>query len=113
MRKLIAALAAVLVSGCVPTFESSHTTAAPVAAVPFKEIPTAFTHVWSEPSHPFTGAAVIDVDGDGRFEIFVGGGRDQADMLLAYRDGRLVDVTAGSGLSATATWIWWSPVKTG
>jgi hypothetical protein len=71
-------------------------------SAPFKPVPVAFTHVWNEATHPFTGAAVIDVDGDGKLEIFVGGGEGQRDALLSYRAGRLVDIEKGSGLSHKA-----------
>ncbi|NOS77747.1 MAG: CRTAC1 family protein [Nitrospira sp.] len=66
---------------------------------PLTQIPADFTHVWKKGTHPFTGAAVIDIDGDGRFEIFVGGGEGQRDALLSYRDGRLVNIERGTGLS--------------
>jgi len=66
---------------------------------PFTPIPADFTHVWAKGTHPFTGAAVIDIDGDGRFEVFVGGGGGQRDALLSYRDGRLVNIEEGTGLS--------------
>lgn len=69
---------------------------------PFTQVPTDFTHVWKKGSHPFTGASVIDVDGDGQFEIFVGGGNGQDDALLSYRNGRLVDIEHGTGLSNTS-----------
>ena len=92
-------IALLAVGACVPRFEDAHTTTAPVTVSPFQEVATPFTHVWAEPSHPFTGAAVIDVDGDGAFEIFVGGGEGQADSLLSYRDGQFVNVIAGTGLS--------------
>jgi enediyne biosynthesis protein E4 len=65
----------------------------------FEEIPVAHKHVWSESTHPFTGAAVIDVDGDGKMEIFVGGGQGQADALLSYRAGQLINMIEGIGLS--------------
>lgn len=92
-----------LLGGCLPTFEETHRAAAPAGLDAFEEIPTPFVHVWTEPSHPFTGAAVIDVDGDSRLEVFVGGGRGQADMLLAYQDGALIDVMADRGLSKSDT----------
>lgn len=66
---------------------------------PFTPVPADFAHVWKKGTHPFTGAAVIDIDGDGRYEIFVGGGEDQRDALLSYRNGRLVNVENGTGLS--------------
>lgn len=104
MRTLIIISAvAVLLSACVPTFERDHITSTPPAVQSFKEIPTPFTHNWVEPSHPFTGAAVIDVDGNGSLEIFVGGGRGQADMLLSFKDGALVDVMGSRLLSNTAS----------
>jgi len=92
-------LALLALGACVPRFEDAHTTTAPVTVSPFSEISTPFTHIWSEPSHPFTGAAVIDIDGDGAFEIFVGGGQGQADALLSYKDGKFVDIIADTGLS--------------
>ena len=68
----------------------------------FEEIPTAFAHRWTnEQTFPFLGAAVIDVDGDERMEIFVGGAAGQPDVLLHYQDGALVDRIAGTGLSDT------------
>ncbi len=96
-----AAVASLLtVAACIPTFETPKTTQQSISVQAFEEIATPFIHVWREPSHPFTGAAVIDVDGDGRMEVFVGGGRGQDDMLLAYRDGALVDTIKGRGLSS-------------
>jgi hypothetical protein len=66
----------------------------------FEEIPVAFEHKWEESTHPFSGAAVIDVNSDGIMEIFVGGGKGQADVLLSYRDKQLVDIIDDSGLSS-------------
>ena len=66
---------------------------------PFTPVPVDFTHTWVKGTHPFTGAAVIDIDGDGRFEVFVGGGAGQRDALLSYRDGHLVNIEPGTGLS--------------
>ena len=56
---------------------------------------------WSEEFHPFIGATPIDIDGDGKMEIFVGGGFGNDDVLLAYRDGVLRDIIDGVGLSDT------------
>ncbi len=69
---------------------------------PFTPVPVDFTHVWKRTTHPFSGAAVIDIEGDGKFEIFVGGGERQRDALLSYHDGRLVDIESGTGLSHTS-----------
>ena len=70
---------------------------------PFTPVPVDFAHTWTKGTHPFTGAAVIDIDGDGTFEVFVGGGEGQHDALLSYRDGRLVNIEPGTGLSKDST----------
>jgi hypothetical protein len=97
-------LAGLAVSGCIwihPT-EPERELPSDVAAPRFEPVPVDFAHRWDrESSHHLTGAAVLDVDGDGREEIFVGGGAGQPNALLGLRDGRLVDRIHGSGLEAT------------
>jgi hypothetical protein len=67
----------------------------------FEELPVDFAHRWDRAtSHHLTGAAVLDVDGDGRQEIFAGCGAGQPDALLSLRDGRLTDRIAGTGLES-------------
>ncbi|MBO6521734.1 MAG: CRTAC1 family protein [Rhodospirillales bacterium] len=95
--------ACLALGACLPRFEDDHISSAAPAVTAFEEIPVAFSHNWVEPSHPFTGAAVIDIDGDGRMELFVGGGRGQADALLGYRNGALVDLIEGTGLGKSAS----------
>lgn len=59
----------------------------------FTEIPTGFTHAMDlDKSLPFTGAAAIDIDGDGIDEVFAGGGNDQADGFFKYNGKALVDI---------------------
>lgn len=86
-----------ILSGCA----SRSTTLSPPP--PFTPVPVDFIHTWAKGTHPFTGAAVIDIDGDGTFEIFVGGGAGQRDALLSYRSGRLVNIEPGTGLSKDST----------
>jgi len=86
-----------ILSGCA---SGSTTLSPPTAFIP---VPVDFTHTWAKGTHPFTGAAVIDIDGDGMFEIFVGGGAGQHDALLSYRSGRLVNIEPGTGLSKDST----------
>lgn len=83
----------VLLSGC------ALQTSIPSPSTPFTPVQVKFTHVWAEGTHPFTGAAVIDIDGDGKFEIFVGGGEGQRDALLSFREGHLINIEDGTGLS--------------
>ena len=66
----------------------------------FEPVPVSVNHDWVDTVHPFTGAAVIDVDDDGRYEVFVSGAENQPDALLSYRDGRLENRIEGSGLSS-------------
>jgi len=71
----------------------------------FSEVAIDFGHHWVKSVHPFLGAAVIDVEDDGKFEIFVGGGEGQSDALFSYRDGSFRNVIDGTGLSSdTATY---------
>ena len=42
-------------------------------------------------SLPFMAAAAIDVDGDGRDEVFVGGGKNQADAILKFDNGAFIN----------------------
>lgn len=50
-------------------------------------------------SLPFMAAAAIDVDGDGRDEVFVGGGKNQPDAMLKFENGAFVDKAADYDLS--------------
>ena len=68
----------------------------------FTEVAFPFTHRYDGgQSLPFLGSAIIDVDGDGKPEVFMGGGYDQPDMILAFENGGFVDATfsMGKGLS--------------
>jgi hypothetical protein len=97
---IVAGLAA---SGCVwvhPT-EPQRDLPSSVSLPRFEEVAVDFAHRWDrKTSHHLTGAAVLDVDGDGRAEIFVGGGAGQPNALLGLRDGRLVDRIRGTGLES-------------
>ena len=75
----------------------------PGVVVPrFQEVTTGVTHIIHEDSYTFLGTAAIDVDNDGDQELFVGGGRNQQDRLLDFKDGKWIDITKGSGLSSDA-----------
>jgi len=50
---------------------------------------------------PFTASAVIDIDGDGVEEVFLGGGINQADAFYQFQDGVFVDITEQTGWSKT------------
>lgn len=67
---------------------------------PFSRIKTPFVHTWNKDLvFPFSGGAAIDYDNDGVMEIFVSGGHNQEDALLAYRDGEMVAIDNAAGLS--------------
>ncbi len=46
---------------------------------------------------PFTAGAIIDIDGDGIDELFIGGGIDQQDAFFRYQDGGFVSITESTG----------------
>ena len=55
---------------------------------------------------PFTASAIIDIDGDGIEEVFLGGGIDQADAFYKFENGAFTDITAQTG------WTKQTPDKT-
>jgi hypothetical protein len=66
------------------------------------QVAVPFTHRWSkQSSHPLLAAAAIDIDHDGRDEVFLGGSDGQRNALLAWRDGKLVDIAGETGLVGT------------
>lgn len=98
----LAPIAGVAVSACGWIYPTEPLRAVPdgMALPRFEEISVDFAHRWDRATaHHVSGAAVLDLDDDGREEIFVGGGAGQPDALLGLQDGRLVDRIAGSGLS--------------
>ena len=48
---------------------------------------------------PFTASAVIDINGDGIEEVFLGGGINQPDAFYRFEDGSFRDITAQTGWS--------------
>ena len=48
---------------------------------------------------PFTASAIIDINGDGVEEIFLGGGINQADAFYQFENGTFRDITAETGWS--------------
>src|SRR3989344_769859 len=67
----------------------------------FKEIPINFNHRFTaeDNSKPFLGGAIIDINGDSRQEIFIGGGYQQDDALFSFMDGEFINIINGTGLS--------------
>jgi hypothetical protein len=98
---LTSSLCLLTAASCIPTHEKLTTPSTHIDVQPFQEIPVDFVHHWDDLSHPFSGAAVIDIDQDGTMEFFVGGGGGQEDALFTYREGQLVNIIQGSGLSNT------------
>ena len=91
-----------LVSGCTLLFQIEDLDALPahIKKLDLQEIPVDFAHRWdADHSYHLVGAAAIDIERDGKFEIFIGGGQGQDDALLAFEKGRLVDKIKGTGLS--------------
>lgn len=69
----------------------------------FSEVPLPFAHELNgESSLPFLGSAIVDIDGDGVEEVFIGGGSQQNDALFAFQNGAFVDISEGRGLAHAA-----------
>lgn len=100
MKRLIWMAAALNAFGCLTAGTALAADTSATRVVPFQEIPVDFVRpTWDHKAHPFAGAAAIDVDGDGKYEVFVGGTQDKLDALLKYEDGKLVNREPGTGLS--------------
>lgn len=50
-------------------------------------------------SLPFLASAIIDVDGDGVEELFLGGGQANSDGVFRFQDGELVAVPGAAGIA--------------
>lgn len=57
----------------------------------FTEAPITASHQYTT-GYPFVGSTLIDIDADGVDEVFIGGGAQQADQLLAFRDGGFLNI---------------------
>ncbi len=53
----------------------------------FASVPLAFSHTFDKDSLPFVGSAVLDIDGDGVDEVFLGGGRGQKSGFFKFLKG--------------------------
>ena len=60
-----------------------------------------FTHRYNKSIQAVAGASLIDTNGDGIDEIFVGGGKDQSDALFFFESGAFFNRIDGSGLAST------------
>lgn len=70
------------------------------SAIPmFREVEFPFSNQYNaEKSLPIVASAIIDVDGDGTEEVFLGGGLGQADALMWFADDKFTDVAQAVGL---------------
>ncbi len=64
----------------------------------FTEVAVDFVHQPQDKSEAFTGSALIDVNGDGVEEVYVGGGAGQHDALLQFDGEGFVNVASEWGI---------------
>lgn len=70
----------------------------------FKEVAFPFTHQFDRDKNlPFLGSAIIDIDGDGIPEVFMGGGRNQPDAILEFDGTGFRDATGTKGIGLVKT----------
>jgi len=74
------------------------TTVAASSIPTFAEVNLPYLHVYDPGDLPFMASAVIDIDGDGVEEVFLGGGSGQQDGLLRFTGDGFEDIIAGRGL---------------
>lgn len=68
----------------------------------FTEIELPFEHAHNDAtSLPFTGGAVIDIDGDGTDELFIGGGYKQKDVLYRFKGRGFEAIPNAAGIIKT------------
>lgn len=68
----------------------------------FTEVTFPFSHQFDKSkSLPFLGSAIIDVDGDGTPEVFLGGAYNQPDMVLAFDGQGFIDASSSKGKGLT------------
>ena len=60
-----------------------------------------FTHQHDSSSLPVIGSCIIDIDGDGTPELFLGGGKHQGDALLQFSEGGFKPVAGCGGITKT------------
>lgn len=66
----------------------------------FEEVDVPFTNQFNNlQSLPTMASALIDLDGDGIEELFVGGGIGQKDALLKFKENKFVDISEEAGLT--------------
>ena len=53
-------------------------------------------------SLPFLASAIIDIDGDGTEELFLGGSKNTPDGLFKFEDNRLVAIEGAAGITNTS-----------
>ncbi len=100
---VIVAIAVVSVSYMKAYNNPYDTPATATAHAPtFTEVDFPFANQFDgDNSLPFLGSAIIDVDGDGVPEVFMGGGYSQPDMLLEFNGSDFADATAEKGAGLT------------
>ncbi len=65
----------------------------------FKEIPIDFNHSYNKDFYAFAGSALIDVNGDGVEELFIGGGQDQIDGLFKFENNQFTNIATEWGFT--------------
>ena len=65
----------------------------------FKSVAIDFEHAFDSSSLPMLASCIVDIDGDGIPEVFLGGGKGQADALFRFDGGAFAEVPEAAGMS--------------
>ena len=108
LKKILIALLVVVLAGAAVVFyhlwsdrgDKYEPVAFDETTIPmFREVAFPFSNQFdAEKSLPIVASAIIDVDGDGTEEVFLGGGIGQADALMRFSEGKFVDIAQEAGL---------------
>ena len=99
---LLVTVATAILSGCASSPNASKLKSLDVQAFVPVPVQNDYKHIYSkDEASPFTGGAAIDINNDGRMEIFASGGFGQDDVLLSLQGDTMVDIIGEAGLSST------------
>jgi enediyne biosynthesis protein E4 len=73
------------------TMIPAHTEPTNHAAPQFREVKSNYTHVHQDGGHIIAGGTLIDIDGNGVDEVFIGGGNNQADALMFFENDQFIN----------------------
>jgi hypothetical protein len=93
-------VAAIVVLSYVKAYRQPYPIDIEEALIPvYSPMSLEFTHQYDSSSLPIVGSCIIDIDGDGIPELFLGGGKNQGDAMFRFSGGAFESVDNCAGIS--------------